>query len=631
MTNDEWDDLVRRRAAQAKSDPGGYRRLVAAWALGGYAVLIAALAVAVGGVAAMVLAIAHATAAIVLAKFGIPFAAVAFLIVRALTMRIPPPEGVELRPQDAPRLFEAIERLRERLDTPRIDHVLLDGDFNASVVQTPRFGPLGWQRNYLTIGLAFMQALSPAELESVLAHELGHISRRHGRFTSWIYRLHSSWGRFAHELEESGVTGAGLARRFLTWYVPRLQACSVALMREHEHEADRAAAEAVGAQVKARALVRAAALGPAVTRYWDDVYGRVLDESTPPATVFRGLRDALREPPGAEGEAAVARALAMPTDTTDTHPALTERLAALGCDPATLDLGEVLTPPATSAADVLLGAAGHPQLADELSAAWFAAVLPGWSQRHAASAGEREELAGLDAGAAAGRLDIADARRRAQLADELRGPAAAMAAWRDVLALEPEDGRAHVAVGARLLAEGDDAGLAHLDAAIAASPIVAVPAAECAYRHLAGAGRHAEAAPYRARLNRELDALDAADAERRNLSRDDALQPHGLPPAELAELRGALARIEGVAHAYVARKRLAVLADDAPLYVVGVVRATAWWRPERSDADELLVQRVVAELPAALQGDFFAVPLAKDNRWLRRRFEKMDGALVVGR
>ena len=62
------------------------------------------------------------------------------------------------------------------------------------------------------------------------------------------------------------------------------------------------------------------------------------------------------------------------------------------------------------------------------------------------------------------------------------------------------------------------------------------------------------------------------------------------------------------------------------------MRATAWWRPERSDADELLVQRVLAELPAALQGDFFAVPLAKDNRWgPRRRFERMDGALVVGR
>ena len=165
-------------------------------------------------------------------------------------MRIPPPEGIELRAADAPGSSRTIERLRERLDTPRIDHVLLDGDFNASVVQTPRFGPLGWYRNYLTIGLPYMQALSPEELESVLAHELGHISRRHGRFTSWIYRLHVSWGRFAHELEETGVAGAGLARRFLAWYVPRLQACSVALMREHEHEADRAAADAVGAHVR---------------------------------------------------------------------------------------------------------------------------------------------------------------------------------------------------------------------------------------------------------------------------------------------------------------------------------------------------------------------------------------------
>ena len=56
------------------------------------------------GIVAMVIAIANATAAIVLAKFGLPFAVVAFLIVRALTMRIPPPAGIELRPQDAAAL-----------------------------------------------------------------------------------------------------------------------------------------------------------------------------------------------------------------------------------------------------------------------------------------------------------------------------------------------------------------------------------------------------------------------------------------------------------------------------------------------------------------------------------------------
>lgn len=631
MTNDEWDELARRRAQQAKSDPAGYRRVVGAWAIAGYAALIGALAVAVAGVVVIGVAIANGGAALLLlAKVGLPLLAVVLILVRLLMVRIPEPDGIEIGPDDAPQLFATIERLRERLDTPRIDHVLIDGDFNASIVQAPRLGPLGWERNYLTLGLAYMQALSPEELESVIAHELGHISRRHGRFAAWIYRVCNSWARFAHELDEDGIAGAKIARRFSGWYVPRLHACSVALRREHEHEADRAAAESVGAQPAARALVRATALAPAVGRYWDSVYRRVLDQAMPPATAFRGLRDALREPAGADGEAAVARALAMPTDTGDSHPALAERLATLGCAPATLDVAAVLAAPATSAADVLLGAGGHTQIADRLSADWFAATLEGWSRRHAATAGEREELGQLDANAAAGTLDLAAARRRAGLVDELRDRPAALAAWRDVLALDPADGHANVVVGAQLLAAGDDAGLTHLDTAIASSPIAAVPAADAAYGYLAGAGRHTEAARYRARLNQELDALDAADVERRGLTRDDALQPHGLPPAELAELRSTLARIEGVAHAYVARKRVAVLADDAPLYVVGIVRATAWWRPERSDADELLVQRVAAELPAALRGDFFTVPLAKDNRWLRRRLEQMDGALVLG-
>jgi hypothetical protein len=38
---------------------------------------------------------------------------------------------------------------------------------------------------------------------------------------------------------------------------------------------------------------------------------------------------------------------------------------------------------------------------------------------------------------------------------------------------------------------------------------------------------------------------------------------------------------------------------------------------------------VAAEL--ALPGEFLAVSLARSNRWLRRRLEQVDGALVFGR
>jgi hypothetical protein len=66
----------------------------------------------------------------------------------------------------------------------------------------------------------------------------------------------------------------------------------------------------------------------------------------------------------------------------------------------------------------------------------------------------------------------------------------------------------------------------------------------------------------------------------------------------------------------------------APETVIAIVRASSWWRPERSDADARLAARVTAA--AALPGEFFTVALG-GHRWLRRRLDRIDGALIYGR
>jgi Zn-dependent protease with chaperone function len=629
MTNDEWDDLARRRVQQAKSDPRGYRVRVWAWALAGYAVLLGVLGLAIACVAGLgVAVVAEGRAIGLFAKLAVVTGALAVIIVRALAIKLPAPSGVELLPADAPELFDTIERLRAELDTPRVHHVLLDGDFNASIVQVPRLGPLGWERNYLTLGLACMQTLSREQFEFVLAHELGHISRSHGRFGAWIYRLRHSWSSVLHALDEQGFAGSGVARRFVAWYVPRLDACTVALVREHEHEADRAGAGAVGARHAALALVRLTALAPAVHDFWDGAYRRVLHDPAPPRAVFPELAEAVGAAPLADGDAAVVRALAMSTDTTATHPALSERLAALGYPAGALDVAGALAPPALAAADALLGRDGHARLGERLSSRWYNGLQDSWVTRHAEATHDRDQLERLDDAAAAGAVDIASARERAQIVADLRDGDAALAAWRDVLALDAGDAQANLAVGAWLLERGDDDGLGHLDRAVEASPLMAVRAAEIGYDYLAEHGRHEEAAHYRARLDSELDVLDAAADERRALRKSDVFIAHDLAPEAVAALSASLGRIDRVAHAYVARKRVEHLADDVPLYVVAIVRASCWWRPESKNADAQLAVRVAGE--AALPGEFFAVPLAK-NKWLRKRLDRIDGALVYGR
>ena len=83
--------------------------------------------------------------------------------------------------------------MRLQLKGPRFHHVLLVDDLNAGVIQRPRLGVFGWPSNYLLLGLPLLEALSPEEALSVVAHEYGHLAGAHGRFEAFVYRLRRTW------------------------------------------------------------------------------------------------------------------------------------------------------------------------------------------------------------------------------------------------------------------------------------------------------------------------------------------------------------------------------------------------------------------------------------------------------
>jgi hypothetical protein len=198
-----------------------------------------------------------------------------------------------------------------------------------------------------------------------------------------------------------------------------------------------------------------------------------------------------------------------------------------------------------------------------------------------------------------------------------------------VLALEPAHANANMAVGAHLLGHDDEAGLEHLERACDADPLARPYAAELAYAFEAARGREQEAARHRSTVNAHLDELNAAGEERRGLTRKDRLEPHGLPPEAVLELCEQLRANDRVARAYLARKGVRHLADEAPLFVLGIVPNTKWWRLEGGRDDERMIDRVLEEvdLPSAV----LAVPLISENKWLRKRLEGVGGSRVFAR
>jgi hypothetical protein len=206
MTGEEWERLVERLDSLARAEPARYRRRVGLLAGLGYAYVVVVLALLIAAAAGVVWLAIIGTVAIL--KFLIPLGAFVLLILRALWVRVPPPEGIRLTRKDAEPLWRALDELREAVEGPKVHTLLLDGQLNAGIVQIPRLGPLGWQRNYLVVGLPLMQALDGDEFRAVVAHELGHLSKSHGRFASWIYRLRSTWTRLLMTLEEDEHGGS---------------------------------------------------------------------------------------------------------------------------------------------------------------------------------------------------------------------------------------------------------------------------------------------------------------------------------------------------------------------------------------------------------------------------------------
>ena len=114
---------------------------------------------------------------------GIGVLAFALGVDRQLGADVSAPEGLPLETLGAPLLEEQIERVPLAVGARRLNGVLLTLDDSASVSEIGTFGVVGRKRIYLTLGVPFLLGLSPAQFEAVVAHELAHVSGRHGRWS----------------------------------------------------------------------------------------------------------------------------------------------------------------------------------------------------------------------------------------------------------------------------------------------------------------------------------------------------------------------------------------------------------------------------------------------------------------
>ena len=536
------------------------------------------------------------------------------MVSRALWVRIPIPDGTPLTAEQAPALFSRIEEVRRDAQGPRIHCVLLDANFNAAIVQVPRLGVLGWQENYLVLGLPLLQFLPPEEFKAVLAHEMGHLVGAHGRFGVWIYRQRRSWLSLLERLEAEKKLEGFVFLSFSRWYAPLFNAHTFVMARAHEYHADQLSARVTSPEVAADALSRMQ-LGSRwiAQEFWPDVQLRLRTTPDPPTTLFNEMARRGREQDADQATAGLAEAAATTTGSLDTHPSFADRLEALGQGP------RVPAPFDVSAAEDLLGPA-LPELQGKFNRDWFAGVVEAWKHAHAQATLQRTRLEELDAREAAAPLELGDRWERACLLKVEGRTAEAEAIVEDLVTTTPTFPPAQSAWGIILLQRGDEAGLAHVERALELGGIDPGPPCEAAYAFLRARYRAAEAERFAKRIREYQKLLAAAQSEQETIEVKD-LEGHGLPEATLQELREVLVGIPRIRTAYLARKRGRDPADP-PSFVLGVELTG----PRDTHAEE--VGRLVGHV--TLPGSWAFVVLARAPWRFRSGFKRVAGGAFYG-
>ncbi|MBZ5544650.1 MAG: M48 family metalloprotease [Acidobacteriia bacterium] len=631
MTQEQFEGFVRRLEAYAREHPGSYALRVTLLAALGYFYIGFILLGLLAANVALAYVMIRARTVILLVQFGLPLLALTGTILRALWVKFPEPQGLRLGRDAVVRLFDVVEEIRRLLRAPPVNVILLTHDFNAGVADVPRTALLGSKR-FLAIGLPLMQALGPPQFRAVLAHEFGHVSASHGRFSSWIYRIRQTWGQLLTRLEAEKRWGVGIFVRFAKWYAPLFNAYTFVLARAHEYEADRSAAEAAGARVFGETLVTMTVKGRLVSEsFWPSIFKQVEQAPQPPVGVYQVSQQALAAPlEQKDAQKWLEAALSVPTGYSDTHPALFDRLIALGCFDQEAggkffgSLAVIAPLGEETAARYYLGAACD-ALSAQMSEAWQKHVAENWHARHDYVHGVRRGLQELEEKSQAQSLEVEEKWTRARWTAELEGGEVAVPLLREVLESAPEHVGANYLLGQILIAQNDAAGIDRLEAAMARDPDAVLPSCQAIYWYLRRQGQDERARQYESRLLGHQELLERAREESSRVSAKDKFAPHGLPREQTEVIAQQVAHFPELERAYFVRKQTRNL-PEKPAYILGVVRRRRWIEISPAVRDRQFVQEIAAN--TSFPGHTLVIILNRGNRKLRRKIERITGAAI---
>ena len=257
------------------------------------------------------------------------FAATAALAIGVLLAGVKPDTSGSLDREQARDLWQLWDKFQNT--GGRV--LAVNDEFNASIQEHRRFAGLFGRRVLMKIGLPLLLLLDDDAVTAVVAHEVGHARHMHISGTYKLVDFDAALDRFFEYADPHNTITGALALRAFAWLKRWLDDQIIIDRRCAEFEADAVSAEITSPQLAARTLLLVEVYGHKLSALYRAYNQELLGAVKPPRSPLLRIRDLSKQPLDWNEFWTVARELhAQTTDPKSDHPAMRDRLRALGFD-----------------------------------------------------------------------------------------------------------------------------------------------------------------------------------------------------------------------------------------------------------------------------------------------------------
>ncbi len=627
MKSKSFYQLVRRYEAEAKQHPKRFHRRVQRQIWLGYAYIIFVAIVSI--LVAVLLAWAtYLTFNLILLLFFIVVAFITVDLFLSLFEKISTPAGVRLDPQQCPTLFQEIDSLRNEMDIPAIDDVLLTYDLNASAGEFRSRFFVGRKNRFVAIGLPMLKSLNVEEVRSVIAHEIAHLARGHSRLSATVWHLRKMWMKLLYP--EAGSVPIWW-RWFAKFYGSYFEAMANVISREYEFEADRIAFNSVSRQAIITSHLWDALFKQTVeVEHLEQLERHVVQHAKPIDNVLQSFLLRLEQTPQRDHSLPyLRRTLAKETLIYESHPSCKDRIACAGF-PTDQSLHEsaeyawqmLQSRSRDNAINHYLGNQ-FPTLLDQLESLWQWRNEAEWQVQHLQFEQAKLELQQIQQNSKDGSVGEHERVNHANLVAVLEGADAGYQAFQDVLAEYPENEIALFWCGnynyefAVDLPKAESYFLRALDADIRYE-------AEISHRMVSVCReleKYDEAESWLEHSFGASDAIQKSQQERTTIVVNDKFIAHQLPDDRRQLIVEQLSKDPRVKRIWAARKQIEYYSEK-PIYVFGIQIHQKWYKFYSDQFYDRIFQQLLQTIH--FPDDYLMVMLYGQNKPFLKKFKKLS-------